>query len=766
MANRRMEFMIGMTVLVVFVTIIIMTILFGSNRTNLFQFKQQGQKMSILFDKAPGIKNTSRVTKSGIEIGRVYRSDLIDGKDGTQVRVYFTINDPKTRIFSNEQARIKPSLLMGEAEIEFVKNRNFNGEVREMTPSDVIVGYSGSDIMGTVNNIEGDLKNAIQSINTTAQEAARFIGNLNDFMGNEAEIQMKKEKIAAIFDELGDTLKTTRSLTTNLNTILSDPQIRENIQKGSTEFPNILNKVSDLLGHGDELYNSIQETVSRSHKTFDKIDRSLDNIGDFTEVLSDEGPEFISSINASGQDIAKMAKNISALSDNIVKQMDNKETPLGMLTDEEVGRELRGVVRNVETATEKVQPILDDARVFTNKIAHRPSSLIFSRDTYKGAPSLGGNGYAWQPLSPGGGMNSSLWTPSNAYYPSEPRFSSYVNGYGAYHAESLEDFQYSHPETYSALQREKPFGSCLGRSCLSKLSRKEETAEGYTTDPGVYYGMDGVVPVVEGAEYADACTGEYPAVMPVSGENEMTIPSSGCGKIRGCGMGFSLTSALQKVFKPNGKSGAKSCLTKRNGKSCFARRGEAAGDVYPPENWEESGLFVPGDWNTENAGWTPAYGSPVENPSIGGNCSVPSCEPPACEPSCEPLCGAQGGMSAPLPGSGYAPGESSLPNLSSGLAFPSEEMELTETPQNAPSALPPAKNEKSAEPPAQKDKGVEVLPPSAIPRPAQTEYVPSGMKPGYTNNAPAQTGLPAPVKSSKKRNFVDDGLPIRFTPND
>ena len=160
MANRRMEFMIGMTVLVVFATIVIMAVLFGSNRTSIFQFKQ-GQKMSILFDRAPGIKNTSRVTKSGVEIGRVVRTQLVDDGPTSHVLVNFTIDDPNVHIYSNEQARIKPSLLMGEAEIEFVKNPDYTGTVHEIGPDEPITGNLGGDILGTVSNIEDNMKSAI-----------------------------------------------------------------------------------------------------------------------------------------------------------------------------------------------------------------------------------------------------------------------------------------------------------------------------------------------------------------------------------------------------------------------------------------------------------------------------------------------------------------------------------------------------------------------------------------------------------------------------
>ena len=736
MANRRMEFLIGMTVLVVFITIIVMAVLFGSDRTNLFQFSKQGNKMSILFDKAPGIKNTSRVTKSCIEIGRVYRTDLLDGENGTQVRVFFTLSDAKVRIYSNEQARIKPSLLMGEAEIEFVKNRQYKGEVHELTPNDTIIGFSGSDIMGTVNNIEGDLKDAIQSVNSTAREAAVFIANLNQFMGDENEILEKKQKMAMIFSELGDTLTTTRSLAANMNSILSDQQIRDNIKSGSENFPAILNKVNSLLDNGDDLYKSVKGVVERSHKTFDKLDRSLDNVGDFTEVLSDEGLEFISNMNASGQDIARMVKNISTLSENIVKQIDNKSTPLGMLTDENVGSQIRGIIRNVETGTEKVQPILDDARVFTNKIAHRPSSLIFSRDTYKGSPALGQNGYAYQPYSPGGGITSSLWTQSNSYYSAAQRNNSEyqydANGDGyEYYPTSMEGLAASHPETYNAIQQQKSCcafsGKCfLGKSCFGKM--KGNTAvPGYVTDQGEYYGYGEMVS--DDASYGDGgmvYDAYIPGTMPVADENMMAVPEEHRCGLRG--MRFSLTSAFKNVFKRGDADDVtdisaphRSCLTKGS----FCSQAEPIYAAY------DSG----------NDGWTEFGGSTSSSCGLS-ECAAPQCESIGC------------GEASPLPG-----GTSTLPVLQQVSGSPEcEEMELTDLSGTGPSTLPPEAEESS------QNSNTEVLPPEAIRSSGpQTSYQPSKINPGYAGAAPSS--LPAP-KSSKKRAFVDDGLPIQFTPNE
>ncbi len=792
MTNKRMEFLIGMTVLTVFVTIIVMTILFGSQHNNLLQFTH-GEKMTILFDKAPGIRNTSRVTKSGVEIGRVYSSELVDGEQGTQVRVHFSMNDPKTKIYSNERARINKSII-GEAEIEFVKNKDYRDPVRELTSEDTIVGISGEDLMGTVSNIEGDLSSAIQSVNMAAQEAAHFIQGLNNFMGTESEIQLKKERLENIFKELGDTLQTTRNLANNMNEIISDPQIRENIRTTSSDLPDLMAKVNSLLDNAGALSDSISDTINRSQKTFDKVDRSLDDIGDFTGALSEEGPEFISNLNASSKDISVAIKNISELSGSLTKQINNHSTPLGMLTDEKVGDSLRATISNVQGATEKIHPILDDARVFSNKIAHKPSSLIWDKKSYKGEPTLSDRHYNFQSYSPAGGTGSSLFTPSRSYYQSMTGgYQPFASGYGY---GSLESYRGAYGDSSST-----GWGS---NNCVSRLLERcrggknsEEIGAGYVTDPAEYYGLESA-PV--GVTYAgqpmttdgasamiDPSTlnpGEYltsvdgaPGIGGRSGCLGKTCALKTAGNLDG-GMRFSLASAFKKVF----------------------HKGDDVEEIYPeaPATLGMNVVYQTGDWSTDGmSGYV-------------GDCA-PNCAPETCAPDCAPncapetcapeTCGPEGcGMN------GYpvqAPG--SLEMNSNGLTFPTENapggdgaaapvFDRGETPDSNPVG---AGKEKSDGVPA------EVLPESAVKKPVGS-YSPSPLSPEYGGNgasnlsnrteiplgpAPKRNGndiplpdgpLPAPVNvnnpstmppttpktsQSTQRSFVDDGLPIQFTPN-
>lgn len=454
MVNRRMEFFIGMTVVVIFVAVAIMTILFGPQQG--LSIRGGGKRMTILFEKANGITNTSKVMKSGIEIGRVYKRELVDNGKKIEVKVLFELN-PDAKIYSNEYARVNRTLL-GDAAIEFVKNVNYKGEIVELESSDPIHGAAGGDLVGTVSNIEGDLAKAIKKVSEAAEGLTLFMDNLNHFLGSPDELIQKKNRLQAIFTELNNTLVSVNGLAKNMNGIVADKELQANIKKGSAAIPGIIEKVETLMTNANSLTNDFRSTIERSHTTFEQVEKNLDNLGEFTAALADQGPEFISSISDSAKDIRVMVGNISELAETLVKEMKDPNTPFGMMADKEVASSLRGIIRNAEEISVKLQPVVDDARVFTNKIAHKPSSLLWGGSNYKGSPSISDNKFGFQPYSPNGGLYSSLYKPS--------RFGYLQNGSIEYVPGANTDFM--NPDSLEAYQM-RFSANQEKKSCLSGL---------------------------------------------------------------------------------------------------------------------------------------------------------------------------------------------------------------------------------------------------------------------------------------------------------
>ncbi len=413
MANRRMEFFIGMMVIGIVAGVFIMTILFGSNKG--FFVGGGGKRLTIVFEKAGGVTQNSLVLKNGIKIGRVYSVNLIDDKDKAQVEVTFELN-PDAKIYTNEYAKINRTFL-GDASIEFVKNPEYDGEIVEVKQDKHIQGRTGGDIMGTVSNIEGDLAKAMQNINNVtenvndiAREIMRFMEGANDFIGDKEEVSRKKAKVEAIFTEIKNALATINSIGTNIDKIVADEQLNADIRRAVSEVPQILERVDTLMENANALAGDARKTMARAETTFDLVDKNLDNVDRFTTSLSEQGPEIMAALNEGAAEVRSMMLNVASLARELETQFEDPTTPLGMLADQETAARLRRIVRNAEELTEKVYPILDDARVFSNKIAHRPSSLIWDKNTFKGAPTSGR--YGMQADSPNGGLSSPLYRPT------------------------------------------------------------------------------------------------------------------------------------------------------------------------------------------------------------------------------------------------------------------------------------------------------------------------------------------------------------------
>lgn len=406
MANRRMEFFIGMMVIGIVAGVFVMTILFGSEKG--FFVGGGGKRLTIVFEKAGGVTQNSLVLKNGIKIGRVYSVDLLDDEDKAEVRVTFELN-PDAKIYSNEYAKINRTFL-GDASIEFVKNPEFEGEIVELTSADSIVGQSGGDLMGTVSSIEGDLAKAVQNVSLGAEQITLFMSSVNDFLGDEEELNRKKAKLEATVDNVNNALVTIDELGKSAKAIVADEQLNADIRRAAAEIPQILERVDALMENANVLAGDARRTMARAETTFDLVDKNLDNVDRFTTSLSEYGPEIMTSLNEGAAEVKSMVNNIASLARELETQFADPTTPLGMLTDQETAASLRRIVRNAEELTEKVYPILDDARVFSNKIAHRPSSLIWDKNTFKGAPTSGR--YGMQADSPNGGLSSPLYRPT------------------------------------------------------------------------------------------------------------------------------------------------------------------------------------------------------------------------------------------------------------------------------------------------------------------------------------------------------------------
>ena len=421
MNSRRMEFFIGMMVIGIIAGVFVMTLMFHSGKGGPFIGRKGGARVEIRFKDGAGINTNSLVLKNGVRIGRVYDVRLKDEPGQSEVSVKFEL-EPEATIYTNELARITRTL-MGDASIEIIDNSSYVGKIEPVKDGAVIASTKAGDLMNTVSNLEGDLGAALQNVNSATAGVAEFMQKANAFLGDDASIQEKSERLKGVFTEVKDTLETVRLLAAHMNEIVTDSELKEKITETADRIPQILANVESMSSKADQFMDKaggvtdeLKATLDGAHKTLALADQNLMSLDTFTKDLARQGPEIMTSVNEGAAELkgaideAKLAlKNISQLAETLGGQIEGADgdTPVGLLTDKQLASDIRKIVSNAEELTEKLYPIFDDARVFSNKIAHKPSSLIWDKTTSKGGTLS--EKFGWQTKSPSGGVNSPLY---------------------------------------------------------------------------------------------------------------------------------------------------------------------------------------------------------------------------------------------------------------------------------------------------------------------------------------------------------------------
>ncbi len=365
MSSRVVEFRIGLMVLAAIATTVALTILFGpkSSMINLGGY----YTIKIRFDSAPGITENSPVRKNGIKIGRVREVKFVD--NDRQVEVIAEI-DQGRRIYTDEVCRINRTFI-GDSSLDFVKV-DTETEPEVVEPGTVITGVVPPDPIQMVGSLETDIHRAINSVSDAADNMGDFIQRINSVIGTPEEIQVKQQRFDRILSQSEETMISINRVANTVNTLVGDPQMQENLMSMTQNIDKLMSHVEVLVGEMRVLVNNASSTTERVNTSLDLVDHNLENLDQFTGALGDQGPEIISALVAASEQLELLMVEIR----HFGKNLNNPEGSLGqMINDPNLFKDIQNTIHNVEEITNQVQPILSDARVFTDKIARDPSVL-------------------------------------------------------------------------------------------------------------------------------------------------------------------------------------------------------------------------------------------------------------------------------------------------------------------------------------------------------------------------------------------------------
>jgi phospholipid/cholesterol/gamma-HCH transport system substrate-binding protein len=353
MDERTLKFRVGVVVVAGAAILIILITLLGAWPS---PFKAR-YTVLITFPRAPGVTVDTPVRKSGIQIGRV--SDVELQSDG---EVLLTLRiDKHYKLHTNEVCRISTgSLVTGDAVLEFV-NPTDEPLSEEWIQNDEYMtnGVVETNPFQALSDMQGEIALALNSIEGAGREVTTLARRMNTLM------ETKEDQLGGIVDKTELALDSFNRAMTSFESVFGDPELQGQLRDSLAGLPQLFADARDTLA-------ITQKTLDGFARVSVRAEQNLANLEEFTAPLGERG-EMIS------QNLASSVKNVDELLTNLVRlsrAINSQQGTIGQLIhNRELYDKFNRAAEQLEASSRKLQPIINDVRIFTDKIARDPRQL-------------------------------------------------------------------------------------------------------------------------------------------------------------------------------------------------------------------------------------------------------------------------------------------------------------------------------------------------------------------------------------------------------
>ena len=342
MNDRVMQFRVGVVVLATAIIAGILIVLFG----DLPSLVQATYPLKMSFSDARGISTGTPVRKNGILVGRVTGVEL-NAAGGVSVVAEIDTHVP---IYRDEQPRIT-STILGDSEIQLVPG-SIRPPRQRLAADESLTGAVSKDPFEVFAQLEPKLGSALDSLSQASESVSKLSANLDKMLlGEDDRFSRMVEKTEAALDAFNVAMG-------NVNDVLGDPAARDKIKAALEDLPGVM---ADL-----------RKTVQGIGATVDTADRNLRNLEGLTKPLGERGAGMVAQVDRT---IGRLDETLQQAA-LFTRSLNESQGTLGRLVrDPQVYDDLAQAATNVNRLTKELRPIVDDVRVFTDKIARHPESL-------------------------------------------------------------------------------------------------------------------------------------------------------------------------------------------------------------------------------------------------------------------------------------------------------------------------------------------------------------------------------------------------------
>ena len=372
MDERTKQYHVGVMFLATLIATAILLVMFGKLPKYVGSYQ-----VLVRFDNAGGITPGTPVRKSGILIGRVADVRLTDNDQ--HALAVLDIQKDKN-IYQDEVCCISRDLLGDTAVV-------FRGQPIAKKPHEPIA--PGTILSGEIPDDPTGLKNAlaapIQKVTDTGDaltEASKKLGAAADRVGEILDKNAQQD----MHDILRDAAKSLKSV----QKILGDDENQAKLAETMSKMPNTLDSMNHTFVATDEALRKFTERSGPDNKN--AIERMVNTIELAQKTLREfnESPEpGMPSPAAQMKKVVSNVEEFTTILQNIASRIDRGDGTLGaMLNDRQLYDRLNRAAKNMEQVSRNLKPIIDDARVVSDRMARNPGYII--RDAIKPGPGVKG----------------------------------------------------------------------------------------------------------------------------------------------------------------------------------------------------------------------------------------------------------------------------------------------------------------------------------------------------------------------------------------
>jgi phospholipid/cholesterol/gamma-HCH transport system substrate-binding protein len=155
----------------------------------------------------------------------------------------------------------------------------------------------------------------------------------------------------------------------NIDSIIGDEKVKNDLKTAVSDMPNVMRDMRDTL-------NSAQQS-------FAQLDNIMRNFEPTSKALDEQGPEMVNNLSNSVERLDELLGQVNRFS----RALNNREGTLGQfIYNPELFDNLNKTVMNVNRLTHELEPVVRNAKIFSDKIARHPGVII--RDAVKPGPGL------------------------------------------------------------------------------------------------------------------------------------------------------------------------------------------------------------------------------------------------------------------------------------------------------------------------------------------------------------------------------------------